>query len=159
MRLYHFGLIAVLLSGCASVPQQDASAPVQRSVAGPADAVRARAERALREAGFAAERAPGGGLRAVARGAPDPAWSDCRPVVVRDENNEYVRSDWARPGARQTAVSVALQPAGSGRTEVTVATETVATYNDRFRALPFQESCATTGALERRVLDAVAAAG
>ena len=159
MRLSHLGLVAVLLAGCAGVPQQVASTSAisQRSVDGPADAVRTRAERALRDAGLTPEATPGGGLRAVARGSADPSWADCQRLVVRDESTEYVRSDWARPGARETEVSVGLRPAGGGRTEVTVATETAATYTDRYRNLPFQEACATTGALERRLLDAVAA--
>ncbi len=161
MRPTHLGLIAVLLAGCAGVPQQVASTtPAQRSVAAPAAAVQARVERSLREAGLTTEPAPGGGLRAFARGAPDPAWADCPRVVVRDESTEYVRSHWASPGARETAVDVGLRAAGDGRTtEVRVATETAATYTDRYRNLPFQGSCGSTGILERRLLDAVASAG
>jgi hypothetical protein len=128
-------------------------------VAAPAAAVQARVERTLRDAGLTPEPAPGGGLRALARGAPDPAWADCPRVVVRDESTEYVRSHWASPGARETAVNVGLRAAVDGRTEVRVATETAATYTDRYRNLPFQESCASPGVLERRLLDAVALAG
>jgi hypothetical protein len=72
-----------------------------------------------------------------------------------------VRSDWARPGAREAAGSVGLR---AGRGDGPDGgdgwpTETAATYTDRYRNLPFQESCATTGILERRLLDAVASAG
>jgi hypothetical protein len=158
MRFSHLGVVALLLSGCAGTAQQVAATPAQqRSLDAPAAAVRARVERALREVGLAPEPAPGGRLRAVARGAPDSAWADCPRVVVRDESTEYVRSHWAAPGARETAVSVSLRPAGEGRTEVTVAAESAATYTDRYRNLPFREACATTGALERRLLEAAAA--
>jgi hypothetical protein len=149
-------LATVLLAACATAPPTPPP-PSGTTVAAPADEVRDRIERAMRELGLAPEATPGG-LRAGFRGGTADRWSACPRLLVEDRTEGFPRSDWASPQAREGAVTVGLSPAGE-QTIVTVSGRFEATYTDRFRNLPVSGRCGSTGELERALLGAAAGAG
>ena len=59
----------------------------------------------------------------------------------------------ARPQSRAAELRVTLTPVAAG-TQVSLATSFEATYHHRYRNTPFTAACASTGALERTLLDA-----
>ena len=79
-------------------------------------------------------------------------------VLVYDRTQEVTRSSWAEPQAREGDVTLGLSPAGEGQMAVTVSARFGATYTDRYRNLPFDGRCRSTGELERALLQAAAGA-
>jgi hypothetical protein len=63
--------------------------------------------------------------------------------------------DFARPEARTARVVATVMPDAQG-SKVALTTEFSASYTNRYRNLPFNRPCETTGALERMLLDAAA---
>lgn len=154
----HLATLAVLLplAACATAPSAPPP-PSGATVAAPAEEVRGRLERAMRGLGLAPE-ASSGRLRASFRGGAAQTWSDCPRIVIEDRTENVNRSDWASPQAREGAVTVGVAPAGGEQTAVTVSARFAATYTDRYRNLPVEGRCRSTGELERALLGAAAGA-
>lgn len=162
MRRSFRPLLAALLltfaAACATAPPRP---PVQttRTVGGPPAEVRARVEVAMRGLGLDARPDPSG-LRAETRGGAKAEWAECRAVLVYDfDSEETRRSDWAHPGARDSAVSASFAPAAGGGTQVTVAARFGATYTNRFKNQPETAACASNGVVESALLDAAGGGG
>lgn len=143
-------LAALLLGGCAAVPEPPAA--VTRTVSSAPGTVKARLVERLVELGFTVA-----GTAAIEAGhaAPDPAWARCGTILVRDASTGFSRADRAEPGARRATVD-AKTVAGGSSTLVTLTTRHVATYRDIYRNMPFTGGCVSTGRLEA---DLLAAAG
>jgi hypothetical protein len=114
--------------------------------------VRARVDAAARRFGLEVAPEPSG-LRANSRGAR-AEWAECGQILVYDRDSETQRSGWASPGARDATVGVGLAPAAPAGTQVTVVARFGATYTNRYVNLPFSAGCASSGVLERALLDA-----
>ncbi len=138
-------------------PPPAPATPAARALATPASAVHERVAAELRALGLVPQATPDG-LTAEVGGSEVEGWADCPRIVVRDPSKP-TRSGWAAPQARTGAVTAVLRPEGKDRTRVSVATRFAATYNNRFVSLPTSRPCASTGALEQRLLDAAEAAG
>jgi hypothetical protein len=80
-------------------------------------------------------------------------WADCRSVQVVDDTGRLIRVDWARPQGRIGALTIVVATRQGG-TGVDIQSRFAATYLDRYRNTPFQHHCASTGELERSLLDA-----
>ncbi|HMR31657.1 MAG TPA: hypothetical protein PKA13_14660 [Geminicoccaceae bacterium] len=143
--------LATVLAACATAPP---APPIEtvRSVSGTPDEARERIQAAASGLGLAAQAEPGPGLRLASTGAP-PEWADCPTIVIRSDGEVVNRVDFAAPQARMAEVSVGLVPAGQGTT-VSLSPSFSATYRDIFRNLPRTGPCASTGVLERTLLDA-----
>jgi hypothetical protein len=150
MRSCRAPAVLLLLAACATTSAPPV--PTTRTVAAPEGQVRDRIAAALRDLGLPPEPTRSG-VQAVARGSASRDWADCRLALISSYQDDAPRHQWESPGARQARIEVSLAPAGSG-TRVSVEPRFSATYRDPFRNLPVERGCASTGALERRLLDA-----
>jgi hypothetical protein len=139
------------LVSCATAPPES-----RRAVAGDPAAVAARIEAELAALGF---RRTGGGsggaIEAEAAAAP-VVWARCPPVLVTGGDDRY---RMASAGAREGTARVALAPAAGRGTAVEVGVDVTARYRNTIRGYGFERPCRSTGVVERRLLDAAAAAG
>jgi hypothetical protein len=151
MRFRYAPAALLLLAACATTPAAP-PVPTTRTVTAPVGQVRDRVEAAIRQLGLTPE-PTGNGVQAATRGGASQDWADCRPTLIEYHQDPVPRSAWVDPGAREATVTVSLAPEGSG-TRVSVNPEFSATYRDPFRNTPVQRPCASTGALEGRLLAA-----
>ena len=143
----------LLLAACATTPTAP-PVPATRTVAAPVDQVRQKVVTAIRDLGLTPETTPTG-IEATARGSASPDWADCRRVLISYNQDEGPpRSSWQSPQARQARIAVSVTPEGQG-TRVSVSPQFSATYRDPYRNWPVERGCASTGALESRLLNAV----
>jgi hypothetical protein len=142
--------VAALATACAATPP---APPIEttRTVAGAPDEVRARLQSAAGGLGLTAQ-VERDALRLTRSGAPVD-WADCPTMIVRNNDGEAVRVDFAAPQARMADVHVSLTPVAGG-TAVAVSTGFTATYRDVYRNLPRTGPCTSAGLLERALLDA-----
>lgn len=143
----------VTLAGCVATPPPPPLETTRQVAGDPAQALE-RAGEALRRAGFSVEPAGRLALEGTVRGAARPEWASCRRIVVWDYDSSARRAHWASPGARRAEIVVRAVPAPNGARVETDADFT-ATYTNRYKNLGFESDCASTGVLERSVLDGV----
>lgn len=148
-------VLAVLaIAGCTAPPAP--SIERARATALPAPAAAQRAAGTLGRLGFHLEEAGTTSIEARRPTGAAEAWARCDGIWVDDNYSLAKRSDFARPQARGADVRVDAVDAAAG-SRVSVSTSFDASYRDRFRNFGFRAPCASTGVLERLLLDAVTA--
>lgn len=143
----------LLLAACAPTAPPRGPSAASATVPAPAPEVRDRLEAELRQAGLEIVASTDGSIRAERRSAVPAAWFSCRRILVSDTQSDFNRQDWASPRGARMVVNVGLSPLG-GQTSTTVVAEVLGLYRDRYRNLPFERPCASTGALEQQLLAA-----
>lgn len=148
-------LAAILaMAGCTAPP----APPIERArvTSLPAAAAAQRAADTLGRLGFHLIEAGTTSTEARRPTGAAEAWAACDGIWVDDNYSLAKRSDFARPQARGADVRVDAVEAAAG-SRVTVSTRFDASYRDRFRNFGFRAPCASTGVLERLLLDTVTA--
>lgn len=153
------GLLLALLAACHPMPRLDPSAAARIVEASPAEAAE-RAAAALAEAGFATTRLASAAVptvRGERAGGVDPAWAHCPGIWTNDPFSDLGQSRFVQPEGRRAVVLVRASSLPQG-TSVTVDLLTIGLYRHAFTGDLVESPCASTGVLERRILDAVAGA-
>jgi hypothetical protein len=96
-----------------------------------------------------------GMVRGRASDLDETGWAQCPSVRIQDTDGKRLRI--AEPGAIDLDLRLVLTPAGQGSSLV-VRPDFERTYLDSFRFSEFQRRCPSTGALEREIASALAAA-
>jgi hypothetical protein len=152
MRRFAVLCLAGLVAGCATT-SPPAPIATSRSVAGAPDEVRARLSAAAAGLGLATQPGADTELRLVRAGAP-AEWADCATQLVRHQDDDRgARVDFAAPLARSASVAIGLAGTAGGTT-VSIAPQFTASYRNIYNNLAFERSCASTGYLERSLLNA-----
>lgn len=94
-------------------------------------------------------------VRGRASDLGDTSWAQCPSVRIQDTDGKRLRI--AEPGALDLDLRLTFTPAGDGSALV-VRPDFERTYLDSFRFSEFQRRCPSTGALEREIANALAAA-
>lgn len=147
-------LVAVL-AACRSGPVVEPDAPVRIVRASPAQAV-ARAAEVLRAAGFGVTELAGPAvptLRAELASGVDPARARCPGIRTTDPFDDLGRSRFVQTSGRRAVVLVRASALPQG-TSVEVDVRTIGLYPHAFTGDTVEALCASTGVLERRILDA-----
>lgn len=148
-------LATVLAAGCTVTPGPPPVSLTRQTLPVANDVARTRMLDVLARQGFTVTEAAPGGIMAERRDVLAQAWVDCPLRLVRDEQSDFVRSDWTEPRGAAVVLRIGLQPAAAG-TAVLIAAEPRGTYVDRYRNIAFTAPCRSTGAVEQALLSAAA---
>lgn len=154
------GPLVAALAACQ--PGPPAATPVTAQIvrARPTEAAERAAAR-LRAAGFEVTRLASAAvptLRGELASGADPAWARCAGIWTNDPFSDVGRSRFVQAGGRRTTVVVRVSSLPQG-TSVEVDLHTIGLYTHGFTGAIVEARCATTGALERAVLEAAAGPG
>jgi hypothetical protein len=143
--------LLVALAACATQPPRP---PIEttRTVAATAAEAGGRIEARAAMLGLMTQSGSESSLRLSRTSAPAD-WADCPTRLVRGGGNSGSGADFAMPQTRMAEIDIGLTPVADG-TAVSVTPRFTATYHDIFRNLPFDGTCASTGVVERALLDA-----
>lgn len=154
------GPLVAILAACqpGQPPAPLATAQIVR--ASPAEAV-ARAAARLRAAGFEVTELASAAvptLRGELASGADPGWARCAGIWTNDPFSDVGRSRFVQAGGRRSTVLVRVSSLPQG-TSVEVDLHTIGLYTHAFTGDIVEARCATTGVLERAVLEAAAGPG
>ena len=149
-------LLALLVSGCSHLlPPAGDEIVRARVVPARPEVARERVTERLARDGFTIKRTDDPFLTTSAEEpAPNPAWVRCDRVLAYDPNpNTSTRSSFqAAEGTR--VVVVAQFGTISGKTDVSLDPSFIGQYRNPYTNTGFESRCASTGVLERELLDA-----
>ena len=142
--------LLILLGACATAPPR---APIKstRTVAGSPAEVRSRVAAASAAMGFGVED-NGSSLR-LSRSAAPEEWADCPVLIVRNNDSDTNRADFAEPQARLVTVEVGFAGAGAGTT-VSVSPASRRPTSTSIAICRSRAHVLSTGQVERQLLDA-----
>lgn len=150
------GLALMLLTAaCApNVPLQGSEPISARNVDAPPATARDRIAAALTQRGFDVVRGDDGFLTVKGeRRAGDASWALCERALVRDPNTDTRRQRWEDRNALRTVVVARTGRLGA-QTNVALDILLVGQYVNSFVNEPFEQRCASSGVLEKALLDA-----
>lgn len=152
----HFGptVAAFALAACSTLEPPPPVGEVTRSYQIAPGEAEHRIREVLQEAGFAPSEPADGLIRASVTYEDERDWAWCPPRRVKDRGSD--RRQLARP-VDWTSTVEARVTGDAGSSRVVVATDHAQTLRNGFINWTFDNACRSTGALERRVLDAIAA--
>ena len=97
-----------------------------------------------------------GPIEAVGTGPATRGWADCPTLRLSDPSRRTNRSALAQADRATTRVLASVQPISPTETRVAVRAQHSGSYVNLFTNTPQQGACASTGALERALIEAIA---
>ena len=148
-------ILLVLLAGCAQLrPAADEAVIRTRIVPASPELARERVADRLRRQGFTVSRSDGPVLSLHAgAAAPAPTWVRCPRVIAEDPVSARHRSSFQPAEGVRVGINARFA-AVDGGTRVSLDPSFVGRYVNPYINTGFESGCASTGVLERNLLDA-----